>query len=118
MGINDPVYAAFHPKAWQVSSFDEIKKLLRDCNERVARQHFLISLLQPMEYTLYQPWLKGLADNAMRFQEQPVRTTCFIIRPILDRPKIKEIFRSLGKSKLTVATNGMKEADFNQPLSA
>ena len=59
MGINDPVYAAFHPKAWEVSSFDEIKKLLRDCNEHVARQHYLISLLQPMEYALYQPWFNG-----------------------------------------------------------
>jgi ABC-type transport system substrate-binding protein len=59
MGINDPAYAAFHPKAWQVSSFDEIKQLLRDCNERVARQHYLVSLLQPMEYALYQPWFNG-----------------------------------------------------------
>ena len=59
MGINDPVYAAFHPKAWTVTSFDEIKKLLRDCNEHVARQHYLVSLLQPMEYAMYQPWFKG-----------------------------------------------------------
>ena len=59
MGINDPVYAAFHPKAWTVTSFDEIKKLLRDCNEHVARQHYLVSLLQPIEYAMYQPWFKG-----------------------------------------------------------
>ena len=59
MVINDPILDAFHPKAWTVNSFDEIKKLLRDCNEYVARQHFLISLLQPMEYALYQPWFKG-----------------------------------------------------------
>ena len=59
MVINDPILDAFHPKAWTVNSFDEIKKLLRDCNEYVARQHFLISLLQPMECVLYQPWFKG-----------------------------------------------------------
>ena len=59
MVINDPVLDTFHPKAWTVSSFDEVKKLLRDCNEYVARQHFLISLLQPMECALYQPWFKG-----------------------------------------------------------
>ena len=59
MVINDPVLDAFHPKAWTVASFDEIKKLLRDCNEYVARQHFIISLLQPMECVLYQPWFKG-----------------------------------------------------------
>ena len=40
MAINDPVLDAFHPKAWTVKSFDEIKKLLRDCNEYVARQTF------------------------------------------------------------------------------
>jgi ABC-type transport system substrate-binding protein len=59
MGINDPVYVAFHPRAWTTSNFDEIKKLLRDCNEHVTRQHYLVSLLQPIEYALYQPWLKG-----------------------------------------------------------
>jgi len=57
--INDPVLDAFHPKSWTVTSFDEVKKLLRDCNEYVARQHFLISLLQPMERALFQPWFKG-----------------------------------------------------------
>jgi peptide/nickel transport system substrate-binding protein len=59
MVIEDPELDAFHPKSWEVSSFDEIKKLLRDCNELVARKHFLISLLQPMECVLYQPWFKG-----------------------------------------------------------
>jgi len=28
-------------------------------NERVARQHFAISMLQPTGYSLCQPWLKG-----------------------------------------------------------
>ena len=59
MGINDPVYDTFHPRAWAATSFDEVKKLIRDCNEYVARHHFLISLLQPMECAVYQPWFKG-----------------------------------------------------------
>ena len=59
MGITDPIYHSFHPKAWTATSFDEVKQLLRDCNEYVARQHFIISLLQPMESALYQPWFKG-----------------------------------------------------------
>ena len=59
MAINDPILDAFHPKVWAATSFDEVKRILRDCNEYVARQHFLISLLQPMEYTFYQPWFKG-----------------------------------------------------------
>ena len=59
MVIEDPVLDAFHPKAWAATSFDEVKQLLRTCNEYVARKHFLISLLTPMECAMYQPWLKG-----------------------------------------------------------
>jgi len=36
-----------------------MKKILRDTDEYVARQHFSISLLQPMTCSLCQPWLKG-----------------------------------------------------------
>jgi len=57
--VSDPVYDAFHTKAMATTKLDDIKQILRDCNEYVARQHFDISLLQPMEYALYQPWLKG-----------------------------------------------------------
>jgi hypothetical protein len=48
--INIPRYAA---------SEDELKQILKDANERVARQHFAISLLKPMQYSLHQPWFKG-----------------------------------------------------------
>lgn len=57
--VSDPVFDAFYPKAMAASSQDDIKKILRDANEYVARQHFCTSLLQPMTYALYQPWLKG-----------------------------------------------------------
>jgi peptide/nickel transport system substrate-binding protein len=57
--VSDPVFDAFYPKAMAASSQDDIKKILRDANEYVARQHFCISLLQPMTYALCQPWLKG-----------------------------------------------------------
>jgi len=57
--VNDPVIDAFYPKALAANSEDELKQIVRDMNDRVARQHFAISLLQPMEYSLCQPWLKG-----------------------------------------------------------
>ena len=57
--VSDPVIDAFYPKAIATTSEDELKQILRDMNERVARQHFAISLLQPMEYSLCQPWIKG-----------------------------------------------------------
>jgi len=57
--INDPFYNAFQPKAMLATSIDEVKQILREANEYVARHHFDISLLHPMRYALYQPWLKG-----------------------------------------------------------
>ena len=57
--VSDPVIDGFYPKAMAAASEEELKQIMRDMNERVARQHFAISLLQPMEYALCQPWLKG-----------------------------------------------------------
>ena len=57
--INDAILDSFQPKAIAATSEDQVKQLLRDANEHIARQHFAISLLSPGSYTLYQPWLKG-----------------------------------------------------------
>ena len=57
--VSDPVLDAFQPQAIAATSEKQQKQILRDANERMARQHFAISLLQPMNYSLYQPWLKG-----------------------------------------------------------
>jgi len=59
LGINDPVIDAFSPKALAATDEDELKQITKDVNERVARQHFVVSLLQPKSYSLCQPWLKG-----------------------------------------------------------
>jgi peptide/nickel transport system substrate-binding protein len=57
--VSDPVYDGFYTKAMAATSVDQVKQVLKDANEYVARQHFAISLLEPMQYALYQPWLKG-----------------------------------------------------------
>ena len=57
--INDRVFDSFYPRAVAATSEDELKQVLRDANERVARQHFVVSLLQPKAYSLCQPWVKG-----------------------------------------------------------
>jgi hypothetical protein len=38
---------------------EQIKQILKDSNRRVAEQHFSIALLQPLAYSLFQPWIKG-----------------------------------------------------------
>jgi peptide/nickel transport system substrate-binding protein len=59
----DPVTYELYVKANANPSDDELKQLLRDANERAARQHFAISLLEPQGYALYQPWLKGYSGQ-------------------------------------------------------
>jgi peptide/nickel transport system substrate-binding protein len=59
MMVSDPFIDALYPKAIASSTEDQLKNITREMNERVARQHFAISLLQPMGYSLCQPWLKG-----------------------------------------------------------
>jgi peptide/nickel transport system substrate-binding protein len=57
--VSDHVYDAFYTQAQAATTTEGVKKALRDANEYAARQHFAISLLEPMQYSLYQPWLKG-----------------------------------------------------------
>jgi peptide/nickel transport system substrate-binding protein len=59
MMVSDPIIDALYPKAMVTTSEEELKQILKDMNERVARQHFAISLLPPLDYALCQPWLKG-----------------------------------------------------------
>jgi ABC-type transport system substrate-binding protein len=57
--VDDPVYNGLLTKAVATTSYDDLKTIIKDANERVARQHFTISLLQPIYYSLCQPWVKG-----------------------------------------------------------
>jgi ABC-type transport system substrate-binding protein len=61
--VNDPGFNAFYPQAMAATSQDQIKQILTNANTYVAEQHFSISLLQPMTYSLCQPWFKGFAGQ-------------------------------------------------------
>jgi peptide/nickel transport system substrate-binding protein len=61
--VDDPVFDTFLTKAMETTSTDDLKKLMRDANEYVAREHFTITLLHPRAYSLYQPWLKGFSGQ-------------------------------------------------------
>ena len=57
--VSDPVFDAFYPEAMAATSDDQLKKVLREANEYVARQHYSVSLVQPYLFGFTQPWLKG-----------------------------------------------------------
>jgi peptide/nickel transport system substrate-binding protein len=57
--VSDPTFDAFYPAAMAATDVTAIKKIVRDANEYVARQHFGESLLLPNTFSFCQPWLKG-----------------------------------------------------------
>jgi peptide/nickel transport system substrate-binding protein len=57
--VSDPIFDAFQPKASAAKTDAELKQVLKDANEYIARQHFAVSLLKPMQFSLHQPWFKG-----------------------------------------------------------
>jgi len=65
--VSDPVYDALNAKAVASTSLDDFRQVLKDMNEQVARQHYVISLLQPNLFSLHQPWLKGYTGQIYAF---------------------------------------------------
>jgi ABC-type transport system substrate-binding protein len=61
--VSDPTFDSFYTKAMATTNIDDVKKVLKDANEYVARQHYIISLLSPTTYALCQPWLKGYSGQ-------------------------------------------------------
>ena len=61
--VNDPNFNAFDTQALGASSTNDVQAIVLAANQYVAQQHFVISLLQPYSYALYQPWLKGFNDQ-------------------------------------------------------
>ena len=57
--VNDPVFNSFITNAMADTNQADIMKVVSDANEYEARQHFVISLVQPNLFTLIQPWFKG-----------------------------------------------------------
>jgi len=61
--VNDPTYNAFDTQALSASTTSDVQTIVQAANQYVAQQHFVISLLQPYQYALYQPWLNVTTIN-------------------------------------------------------
>ena len=57
--VNDPTFNNFYAQALAVTSTVQMQQLLQQCNQYVAQQHYVISLLQPNAFNLYWPRIKG-----------------------------------------------------------
>jgi peptide/nickel transport system substrate-binding protein len=61
--VSDPVFDAYYNTASAATSIDTVQKILKDANERAARQHWVVALLHPNDFALYQPWFKGYSGQ-------------------------------------------------------
>jgi len=86
--ISDPIMDNFYPAALAAKNENEVKKIFQNANEYVARQHFAISLLQPMKYSLSQPWLKGYNGQFGSISRSPQSLSFYASRFWID-PNLK-----------------------------
>jgi len=74
--VSNPVFDSFYHRATAAKNDDELKQVIRDANEHVARQHYAVSLLLPLQYSLYQPWVKAYAAQGIRCGWVPAAPAC------------------------------------------
>jgi ABC-type transport system substrate-binding protein len=63
MMVSDPVFDVYYDKAITANDADKVKQILKDANRHVAEQHYSVTLLQPLAYSLCQPWFKGFSGQ-------------------------------------------------------
>ena len=59
VNVSDPQIDAWSAQANIAPSVNAVKQILHDENLYIAQQHFSISLAQPYNYNLVQPWING-----------------------------------------------------------
>ena len=57
--VSDPVFDSYYPAFVAATSIAQMKKIILDANERVLRQHYVISLTGSCGFAFRQPWFKG-----------------------------------------------------------
>ena len=69
--VSDPVFDAFQPAAIAAPDEQARKKVLRDANEYIARQHFSISLLSRAPSPFINRGSKASTVNSARSVRRP-----------------------------------------------
>jgi peptide/nickel transport system substrate-binding protein len=62
--VSDPTFDAFYPAALAATTVDQVKSILQQANQYLSQQQWVVSLLNPSSFNVYQPWLKGYAGQS------------------------------------------------------
>lgn len=57
--VSDATFDTFYPAAMAATSIDQVKQIVHNANDYVARNHFAIAMVQPSTFGFTQPWFKG-----------------------------------------------------------
>ena len=99
--VSDSIIDALYPRAMTATAEESLKQILKEMNERVARQHFAISLLPPLDYALCQPWIKGFngqIHSVWMGIGGPSRLSFYGARFWIDQNLKKSIIKKTGKT--------------------
>ena len=62
--VADPTFDAFYAQALAATSVDQAKAVLTAADKYLTEHEWVISLLNPSSFNVYQPWLKGYAGQS------------------------------------------------------
>jgi ABC-type oligopeptide transport system substrate-binding subunit len=62
--VADPAFDAFYPQALAATTVDQVKSTLTAADKYLTQQQWVVSLLNPSNFDVYQPWLKGYAGQS------------------------------------------------------
>jgi peptide/nickel transport system substrate-binding protein len=83
--VNDPVFEAYYSAAMASTSVDEIKSVVKSAAQRIAEQHYSISLINNVSFFCYQPWLKGYTGQMLSLASPPGRFSFYGARFWIDQ---------------------------------
>jgi ABC-type transport system substrate-binding protein len=68
--VSDTTFDAFYPQALAATSIDQVKSTLTAADKYLTQQQWVVSLLNPSNFGVYQPWLKGYSGQSFAMTGQ------------------------------------------------
>ena len=92
--VADPAFDAFYPQALAATSVDQAKAVLQAANKYLTEHEWVLSLLNPSSFNVYQPWLKGYAGQSFAMtggSSGPMMIGYYASRFWIDQPMKKSM---------------------------
>jgi peptide/nickel transport system substrate-binding protein len=92
--VSDPTFDAFYAQALAATSVDQAKAVLTAADKYLTEHEWVLSLLNPSSFNVYQPWLKGYAGQSFAMtggSSGPMMIGYYASRYWIDQPLKKSM---------------------------